>query len=159
MAESVTADTKPVCQLVSLMGKWAFFNDLSEPECVIMPSRGKDKIRAFSFCTPAVLLNFTFFQSRWLGGFCTMRKCIPSSCTCGASVHESDFFYFLIPPPLPQILPFWPDEEQRHWVQAAGAEAAWLSEDPAVDLSLWFGRAVVSPGLCSPSIPLLESQA
>lgn len=61
MAESVTVDTKPVCQLISLMDKWAFFNDLSESECVIMPSRGEDKMRAFSVCTLAVLLNFTFF--------------------------------------------------------------------------------------------------
>lgn len=62
----------------------------------------------------------------------------------------------------PHILPFWPDEEQRHWVQAAGAEAAWLSEDPAMSLSVWFGRALVAPwappvlgwpGLCSPSHP------
>lgn len=73
---------------------------------VIMPSRGEDRMRAFSFCTPTVLLNFTFFWSRWLGDFCTRKKCIPSSCTCGTSVHESDFFYFLIPPPLPKSSPF-----------------------------------------------------
>lgn len=165
MAEGVTADTKPVCQLVSLTGTWAFFNGLSEPQRVIMSSRGQDKTRAFSFAHPLFYWILLFFQSRWLGGFCTMKRCIPSSCMCGASIHESDFFSFLIPPP-PQILPFWPDEEQRHWVQAAGAEAAWLSEDPAMSLSVWFGRALVSPwappvlgwpGLCSPFHPTLWS--
>lgn len=62
MAEGVTVDTKTMCQLVSLMAKWAFFNDLSEPECVIMPSRGEDKTRAFSFFAHPVFFEFYFLS-------------------------------------------------------------------------------------------------
>lgn len=70
----------------------------------------------FLFLHTHCFLNFTFFQSRWLRDFCTLKKCIPSSCMCGASVYSFiDFFYFLIPPPLPKSLLAW------WWAEALSA--------------------------------------
>lgn len=117
--------------------------------------RGQNK--GIFFCTPSVLLDFTFFQSRWLGGFCTMKKCIPSSCMCRASVYESDFFYFLIPLPRSSLfglvrsrgiecrllelrLPGW--VRIQPWVSACGLAGPWCHQG----VLGW-------PGLCSPFHP------
>lgn len=148
---------RPVCQLVSLMGKWAFFNDLSEPECVTMPSRGEDKTKAFSFF--AHQLFYWILLIFRVGGWevsALWRK--SHQVACVEQVFMNQFLFFNSSSSSPHILPFWPDEEQRHWVQAAGAEAAWLREDPATNLRVWGGRAVVAPWALPPFIPLPESQ-
>lgn len=111
----------------------------------------------FLFAPTLCFINI-FFQSRWLGGFCSMKKCIPSSCMCRASVYESDFLNLFSPNP--PLLSSWGAEALSAGCRSWGCLAEWgSSHEPECG----FGRAVVSPwappeqgwpGHCSPLTPL-----
>lgn len=128
---------------LSLTSKWAFFNDFCEPE-LIMSSRGEDKMRAFSFAHPLFYWILLFFRA---GGWEVSAVGANTShqVACAERVFLNQTLFF-DSPSSPQIIPFWPAEEQRRWVQAAGAEAAWLR------IQLWL-CALAEP-LCHPVLHL-----
>lgn len=151
MAASVTADTEPVCSWSVWWTNGHFLMTcLSLNVWSCLPEERTERGH-FLFAHPLfywILLLFRVWEvsALWVNASHQVAR------TEQVFINQT-FLFFNSFSSSPQILPFWPDEEQRHWVQAAGAEWG-SSRDSERVVSPWALLVQGWPGLCSPFIPL-----